>query len=191
MKQLPPRSVLLAQDETNLLLFPPLRAGWSLRGQPQQVRLSGRNARRVVFGAMNLLTGTRLFLVREHQRAADFQAFLRVLHHHYRGWHVALLLDEDPSHTAKGSVQLAGWFNVELITLPKRSPALNPLDTLWGQGKDVISANKQDASIEEQVSRFLKHLEGLSGREALQTSGVLSSDFWLRRALASLTGKSL
>src|SRR5450759_2937785 len=30
---LPRRSVVLAEDETDLLLFPPLRAAWSLRGQ--------------------------------------------------------------------------------------------------------------------------------------------------------------
>jgi len=66
----------LAEDETDLLLFPPLRATWSLRGQSTQLMLSGRNARRVVFGAMNLVTGHRLFLVRERQYAKDFQAFL-------------------------------------------------------------------------------------------------------------------
>jgi len=173
IRQLRPRSVLLAQDETDLLLFPPLRSAWSLRGQRHEVRLSGRNARRVIFGAMTLLTGTRLLLARERQRAGDFQAFLRLLHHRYRGWHVALLLDEDSSHTAHGSVQLAGQFDVELIGLPKRAPQLNPMDTLWGQGKDVISASKQDASIDERVSRFVKHLQGLSDWEALQTSGVL------------------
>ena len=189
VRQLRPRSVLLAEDETDLLLFPPLRAAWSLRGQPQEVHLSGRNARRVVFGAMNLLGGTRLFLVREHQRAGDFQAFLRVVHHHYRGWHVALLLDEDSSHTANGSVELAVWFGIELISLPKRAPQLNPMDTLWGQGKDIISANKQYASIDLQVSRFLEHLEGLSNEEALQTSGVLSGDFWLKGAVAGLATK--
>lgn len=184
-----PRSVLLAEDETDLLLFPPLRAGWSLRGQPLEVSLSGWNARRVVFGAMNLCSGSRLFLAREHQRAADFQAFLRLVHHHYRGWHVALLLDEDPSHTAKGSVTLAAWFDIELLWLPKRSPQLNPLDTLWGQGKDVLSANKQYATIDEQVERFLEHLESLSAWEALQTAGVLSPDFWLRTALAANVGR--
>jgi transposase len=121
----------------------PVRAAWSPRGQAKRVLLSGRNARRTVFGAMNLRTGRRLFLAREHQRAADFQAFLRVVHHCYRGWHVALLLDEDPSHTAKGSVQLADRFDSDRLWLPKRSPQLNPLDTLWGQGKDVISADTQ------------------------------------------------
>jgi hypothetical protein len=83
--------VVLAEDETDLLLFPPLRAAWSPRGRAKRVVLSGRNARRTVFGAMNLRTGRRLFLPREHQRAADFQAFLRVVHYYDRGWRVALL----------------------------------------------------------------------------------------------------
>jgi DDE superfamily endonuclease len=178
-----PRSVLLAEDETDLLLFPPLRAGWSLRGQPKEVLLSGRNARRVVFGAMNLRTGNRLFLARERQRGVDYQAFLRLVHHHYRGWHVALLQDEDPSHTAKGSVALASELDIELLWLPKRSPKLNPMDTLWGQGKDVVSANKQYATIDDQVDQFIHHLESLSSWEALHTAGIFSEKFWLKSVL--------
>jgi hypothetical protein len=177
------RSVLLAEDETDLLLFPPLRASWCLRGQSKEVLLSGRNARRVVFGAMNLRTGSRLFLARQRQRAVDYQAFLRLVHDRYRGWHVALLQDEDPSHTAKGSVALAGELDIEIIPLPKRAPKLNPMDTLWGQAKDVISANKQYASIDDQVDRFIRHLESLSPQEALRTAGVLSKNFWLKSVL--------
>jgi hypothetical protein len=175
--------VVLAQDETDLLLFPPLRAGWSRRGEPAAVRLTGRNARRVVFGAMNLWTGHRLFLVRERQRAGDFQEFLRLVHGRYRGWHPALLLDEDPSHTAAGSVRLAGDYGIELLWLPKRSPQLNPLDTLWGQAKDVISANRQRATIEGLVERFIEYLQAFSDDAALATSGVYSGDFWLMKAL--------
>lgn len=184
IKVLPPRSVLLAQDETDLLLFPPLRASWSRVGQTKRVTLCGRNARRVVFGAMNVRTGYRLFMRRERQRAGDFQAFLQEVHDRYRGWQVAMLLDEDPSHTAKGSVRLADWLDIELLWLPKRAPELNPMDTLWGQGKDVISADKQYGSIEEQVDRFLDFLKGLSNQEALHTSGVLSPRFWLKRVLS-------
>jgi hypothetical protein len=100
------------------------------------------------------------------------------------GWHVALLLDEDSCHTAKASLRSAE--GMTLLWLPNRSPKLNPMDTLWGQGKDVISANKQYATIEEQVDRFLDHLEGLTNYEALHTSGVLSKKFWLRGALSDL-----
>src|SRR5438105_82466 len=100
IRALPRRSVVLAEDETDLLLFPPLRAAWAKRGEPARVWLSGRNARRVIFGALNLRTGARLFVPREKGRSVDFQAFAAEGRSAYRGWHVAMLLDEDPSHTA-------------------------------------------------------------------------------------------
>jgi hypothetical protein len=78
-----------------------LRAAWSRRGEVARVWLSGGNARRVIFGAMNLWTGTRLFLPRPTGRSGDFQAFLAEVRWHSWGWHVAVLLDEDPCHTAR------------------------------------------------------------------------------------------
>jgi DDE superfamily endonuclease len=168
---------VLAEDETDLVLDPPRRSCWSRRGQPAGVRLCGRNARRVVFGVMNLWNGTRLLLAREHRWAEDVQAFLKLIQDHYRGWQVALRLDEDPSHTAVGSLRLAGWYDIELLWLPKRCPELNPMDALWGQGKDVISANKQYATIDDQIQRFLTYLQAFSGEAALHTAGVLSKDF--------------
>jgi hypothetical protein len=180
---LPRRSVVLAQDETDLLLFPPLRAGWSKRGEVARVWLSGRNARRVIFGAINLRTGKRLFVPREKGRSVDFQAFAAEVRSAYRGWHVALLLDEDSCHTAKASQPAVE--GMTLLWLPKRSPKLNPMEALWGRGKGVVSANKQYAAIEEQVDRFLGHLRGLSNQDALHTSGILSEKFWLRGALSN------
>jgi hypothetical protein len=164
------------------LLLPRLRAGWAPRGEPAKVHISGRNARRVIFGAMNLVTGTRLLLARTRGRAGDFQAFLAEVRRLYRGRHVALLLDENPSHTAKSSLRACE--GMTLLWLPVRSPELNPMDTLWGQAKDVVAANEQCGTIEDQVDRFLGHLNSLSGRRALHTSGVLSDDFWLRAALS-------
>jgi len=73
IRRVPPglhrRSVVLVEDETDLLLFPPLRAKWLPRGQPARVMLSGWNARRAVFGSMNMATGHRLFQTRRHQSA--------------------------------------------------------------------------------------------------------------------------
>ena len=181
IRGLPPRSVVLAEDETDLLLFPPLRAAWSPRGEPAEVLLSGRNARRVVFGAMNLRTGTRLFLPGSARGRADFQAFLREVRRHYRGWHVALLLDEDPGHTAKGSVRLAEGHDA--VVAAEAVAEAEPDGHAVGPGQGRGRANKQYATIDEQVDRFLDYLEGLSGREALHTSGVLSDDFWLKSVL--------
>jgi hypothetical protein len=141
-----------------------------------EVPISGSNARRVVFGTINIDTGHRLFLVRRRQRGEDFQAVIRG---HYRGWHVALLLDEDSSHTAEGSRELAAAMGIRLIWLPKRCPELNGMDHLWGHGKDHVCANRQYAGIDEETDRFVDYLQGLSNREALRQAGILSEDFWL------------
>jgi DDE superfamily endonuclease len=175
--------VVLAQNETDLLLFPPLHAAWSKRGEVARVWLNGRNARRVIFGAMNLRTGTRLLVPRQRGRSGDFQAFLAEVQSHYRGWHVALLLDEDPCHTAKASLREAEGRT--LLWLPNRSPKLNPMDTLWGQAKDVISAHGQYTTIEEHVDRFLEDVTCLTNGEALHTSGVLSRKFWRKGVLSN------
>ena len=58
------------------------------------------------------------------------------------------------------------------------------MDTLWGQAKDAICVNTQYTGIDEQTDAFIAHVSGLSNREALQTSGVLSKHFWLRRTLS-------
>ncbi len=76
---------------------------------------------------MNLRSGKRLFLRRWHQRQDDFQAFLELIHRHYRGRHIALLLDENSSHAAKESLRLAHDLRIELLWLPKRAPELNPM----------------------------------------------------------------
>jgi DDE superfamily endonuclease len=156
---------------------------WALRGHPLKVLQCERNARGVIFGALSLRTGHRLRLIREHRWAKDFQAFLRQLHWHYRGWHVTLLLDEDSSHTTRGLQELADVQGMELLWLPKRSPKLNPLDHLWGDAKDEICANRQYASIEVQEERFIEYLSHLSPREALHRAGVLSKKFWLTPVL--------
>jgi transposase len=169
-----------------LLQFPPLRAMWSLRGEPARVMLSGGNARRVVFGCLNLKTGHRLFQACRRQRAEDFQAFLRLVHHHYHGRHVVMLLDSDTSHTAKSSYALANHLGIDLVWLPKRAPELNPLESLWGKAKKAVSANWQYQSIDEHVAAFLAYVRGLSNAAARKTAGLLSEHFWLRRVASNL-----
>jgi hypothetical protein len=176
--------MLLAQDETDLLLFPPLRACWTRRGEPAQVVLSGRNARRVIFGTLNLTTGHRLLLPRRYQKGVDFQEFLRFIYEHYCGWPVALLLDEDTSHTAGLSEKLARILKIHVIWLPKRSPHLNPMDHLWRDAKAVVCANRQYESIDDEVERFMNYIYQLSPHEALTKAGVLSEHFWLRHAMS-------
>jgi transposase len=166
------------------LLFPPLRAAWAPRGTQAEVWLTGRNAHRVLFGAVNLRTGRLVLLPRERQRAPDFCAFLREVRRRYRGRHVGLLLDENPSHRARVSQRLAATLGITLIWLPKRCPELSPMDHLWRDVKQNVCANRQDVSIDALVARVLRHLRGLPRRAVLRKAGVLSRRFWLQFALS-------
>lgn len=175
----------MAEDETDLLQFPPLRGAWSKRGIPRKVLLSGHNARRVVFGSVNLVTGQRLLLPREHHRGVDFQEFLRWTRWHHPGSPIAMLLDEDSSHTAGASRDWAAHLGIKLLWLPHRSPHLNPADSLWRLGKQKICANWQHSDMERLVRRFIRYLLSLPPEEVLQAAGVLSEHFWLRAVLAT------
>jgi len=165
-------------------LFPPLRAGWAKKGEPFNVPISGKNARRVVFGAMNLLDGGLWLLAQQRQKAEDFQEFLEYLRDYHKKRHMALLLDEDSSHTDEDTQDVAEDLSIQFIWLPKRSPKLNPVDHLWGQAKDVVSVNTQHTTIDQHVEKFLLHLAHLSKWEVLHTAGVLSPKFWLRSVLS-------
>ena len=77
--------LLLCLDWTLLRLFPPLRATWALKGSQALVPITGRNAKRVLFGAIDLKTARRVVLVRHRTGQADAQAFLRALRRRYRG----------------------------------------------------------------------------------------------------------
>jgi hypothetical protein len=62
ISKMPPNAVLLFEDETVLLLFPVLRRTWALCGEQGEVAISGRNAKRVLFGTINPCAGHRILM---------------------------------------------------------------------------------------------------------------------------------
>src|SRR4029434_4690258 len=127
LRQLPAHTVLLGEDETVLRLFPVLRRAWALRGEQACVAITGCNAKRVLFGAINLRTGHRVVLRRPNMEQAHFQAFLRLVREAYPGRPIALLLDEAACHRAASSQGLAAQLDIELIWLPKQCAELNAM----------------------------------------------------------------
>ena len=112
-------------------LFPVLRRAWALQGAQAHVAMTGCNAQRVLFGAMNLRTGQRVVLRGAPMEQAHCQAFLRLLREAYAGRPIALLLDEAPGHRAAKSQRRAAQLDIALIWLPKPCAELNAMDQLW------------------------------------------------------------
>lgn len=177
---MPGSAVLLFEDETILRLFPVLRRSWSLRGHQASVPITGKNAKRVLFGAINIRTGHRILMRRANMRHQHFRDYLRGLRSCYPGRPIWLLLDAAPSHTAPKSVALAKELGIELVYLPKQCSELNAMDQLWRELKADISANYQFKTIDEHAAFAERWVLSLSKTEALRNASVLSKNFWLQ-----------
>jgi hypothetical protein len=172
---------VLFEDETILRFFPPLRHTWAYQGEQAVVAITGENAKRVLFGALNFKTGHRIVIERYEHRQEDFQAFLQVLRQRYGNKPLALLLDKASCHHAAQSQSLAIQLHIKLIWLPKQWSELNAMDHLWKELKRTMASNRQFQTMEEQAESAKKWVLGLSKPCALRKAGVLSKNFWLRK----------
>ena len=180
---MPLSAVLLFQDEIQLRLFPVLRRAWALKGEQVSVGITGRNAKRVLFGVINLRTGHRILMQHSRMNQEGFQAFLRLLRRRYPGRQIWLLLDEGTAHTAPKSQSLAQRLNINLIWLPKQCPELNAMDHLWKELRADVSANYQYASAEQHAAVAEDYILKLTNKEALKKAGILSKNFCLKKSL--------
>lgn len=167
-------------DETTLREFPPLRAAWAPRGTQAVVEISGRNARRVLLGALNVTTGETVQLVRERTRTADVLAGLvplTALRPDIPKW---LLWDNAPPHHPRAIRDLAATVGIELVFLPFRSPELNPCKDLWRHLKAIVAANRAYPSVNALAGHALTWLDALTPDEIRRLTGLCSYKFdWL------------
>ena len=175
---------MLFIDWTLLRLFPPLRAAWSRRGEQALVPITGQNAKRVLFGAINLHTGHRVVMIRKQAGGAEARAFFEELRRRYRqAGRIWLLLDRASAHTTEKTLRIADELRLELVWLPKQWHELNAMDQLWKELKRLIAANRQATSIDGLAEEAADWILSLSMPEALRKAGILSPHFWLKRLL--------
>ena len=181
MKGRDPGDVVLFTDWTLLRLFPPLRAAWSRVGEQAAVPITGHNAKRVLFGALNLHTGHRVVLVSKRAGGAEARAFLTELRRRYRNaGRIWLLLDRASAHTNGKTLRRAAELRIELVWLPKQRSELNAMDQLWKELKRLIAANRQAPSIEALAADAADWVLSLRTGDALRKAGIRSPNFWLR-----------
>jgi transposase len=173
--------VLLFTDWTLLRLFPPLRAMWAAIGTQAKVSITGQNAKRVLFGTINVRTAHRTVTIGRGVGTHEVQAFLLALRKAYRrAGTIWLLADRASGHTAAATLALAKELRIEFVWLPRQWPELNAMDQLWKELKRNVAANRQAASIDNLADRACQWVLNLTPSKARRKSGMASSKFWLR-----------
>lgn len=167
-------------DETALREFPPLRAGWSKRGAPAVVLISGRNSRRTILGALQIHTGELVHTVRERCRTDDVVAAVEALGTVRADVPKLLIWDNAPPHHPHRVRDAAAAAGITLAFLPFRSPELMPLEELWRGLKATVAANRCYPSLEELAQRAVAWLDDMSDADRLRRCGFEASKFdWL------------
>ncbi len=167
-------------DETTLREFPPLRAAWAKRGEQQVVVVSGRNARRVVHGALEAATGEFVALLRERSRQDDCAAFVEALGRVHPEVPKLLIWDNAPPHHPKRVQAAATAAHIQLAFLPFRAPELMPCEDLWRLVKALVAANRVYEAVQEHAERAVAWLEARSPYERLLKTGLFGLKFqWL------------
>src|ERR671916_3190147 len=163
---------------------PPLRATWAFVGAQAVVPITGTNAKRVLFGAIDLRTAHRTVLIRRHAGQADAQAFLRDLRLRYRrAGQIWLLADRASAHTAPQTLAVAAQLRIRFLWLPKQAPELSPMDQLWRELKRLIAANRQAESINALAADAAAWVLTLTPQQARRKAAMTSKRFWLKSLL--------
>jgi transposase len=156
-----PDATLLAEDECEVGLLATVRAMWQRVKTQVRLPTPGQNAKRGVFGALNLRTGRWHSQVSAHKRSVEFTAFLDLLLTAYAVGTIYVILDNVSIHHSQTTrAWLADHPRLQLVYLPTYTGhRLNPVEKVWWQLKRSIAANRNFtdlAQLEATVQRCLR-----------------------------------
>ena len=135
---------IVAVDECDFHLMPPLRAMWQHIGHPERLPTPGQNAKRPVFGGFDIRTGQWFYRLTSHKRTIDFIDFLTSMLAAYPLGIIYIIADNASIHTSKALLKwLADHTRLQMVPLPTYSGhLLNPVEKIWWLFKGFIAANR-------------------------------------------------
>jgi DDE superfamily endonuclease len=128
-----PAATLVPEDEADSQMLPILRAMWQRVGEQVRIPTPRQNAKRGVFGALNLRTGEWFYQLVAHKRSVEFIAFLTRLLEVYPTGRVYVLADNASIHASRALRHwLATHERLVLLHLPTYSDhRLNAVEKVW------------------------------------------------------------
>lgn len=154
--------IILASDETRLVLEAIIRRLWLPKGQKSIIKVKKDNQFQNFIGFLNLKTGKQhLFEIEKGNQKEIIKACLRIknLYAHKK---ICIIWDNATHHRGrkiKHALKTRKLNNIYLVNLPSYAPDKNPQEKVWRYGKDKI-ANYQFSNIVELVKTFKRIITG-------------------------------
>jgi transposase len=169
-----PETFILIEDETVLKLLPPLRRMWTRKGQQVTVPTPAQNDDICLYGVLDLNSGHTFHAFHDKGRSDYTIAYLEQLLEHYPQQPILLIWDQAPYHTSQAVEEwVADHPRMTTMALPKYAPQLNPVEHIWRQLKEWVTANltRSLASIQDACDRFFQQY---CPHEMLKMAGLVA-----------------
>jgi transposase len=162
-------ATLIAEDECDIHLLAVVRSMWQRVGEQLRFSTPGQNAKRGVFGGLNLRTGEWFYHITGRKRSVEFLAFLTALLTAYPVGTIYVIVDNASIHTSRAVEKwLAAQTRVQLVYLPTYSGhRLNPVEKVWWDLKDDIAANRSFKSLTDLEHAIRRYFATLTQERAL------------------------
>jgi transposase len=132
-------------DEMDVALLPTISGRWMRMRQQTEIDTPGQNAKQYVFGAVNYVTGTLLWVPWSNKNNVGFRQLLKRVQarHTADPIKVVMVLDNYRIHKAKA---VQGWqrqhrAQFRLYFLPTYAPRLNPIERVWRHFRRNVTDN--------------------------------------------------
>src|SRR2546422_11235052 len=99
-------------------------------------------------GVLNIHSGDVLLLVTPNWTQVEHQGFLNLIRAQWRGWNIVLFEDRAGQHTAPRSRRIAKMSGLDIRLLPRATPELNAMDTLWNHVKRDALGDRETENID-------------------------------------------
>lgn len=142
-----PDWVILASDETRVMLEALTRRAWLKRGEKTVLKVERSHESQYYIGFLNLKTGKdHLIPLTWGNKKEIIKAVEKVAHTFYPNKKICIVWDNVPFHKGKALREKLkkgqSLERVHLINFPPYAPDYNPQEAVWSAGKNHI-ANKQ------------------------------------------------
>ena len=180
------RTALLFADELDIDLLPKVGYQWMAQGTQLEVMTPGKNRKRYLAGALDILTGNIIHCLASRKNNALFLNLLQLIDIKYFMFiKVYLVVDNYKIHKAKAVQKwLAEHPRIELLWLPTYCPRANPIERAFGDVHDKCTRNHKRARLSDLVKDVKDHLQN-NGPWQYKLS-QLYYDQAVTRAVASL-----
>jgi transposase len=157
--------IIISQDEAEVHLYPYLVAIWCVVGSPQpEVPTPGKNAKRVVYGGLNLKTGHLTSYWAATKSGSHFVEFLEQLLAAYPDRQILMITDNGSFHHTK---HVAAFFTahqhrLEVKWLPSYCPDLNDIERTWRKLKASHASNFLFNSLDDLAENVQRGIDELN-----------------------------